>query len=204
MTIHRALAELKLIDAKITKLISEADPCGIYQKGKMIDNHIPEEEFKRRAQSGYDSVLDLISRKSQIKSSIVQANASTVVKIAGKEMTISEAIHAKGSIVFKKQFIDILKRKLAAAVAALNKQNEVVNKNVQAIIEVTFSKDNVKVDKNDIDAVRKPYMESNEFHLANPLEIEKKIADLEKEVQDFEMEVDATLSEINATTFIEV
>jgi hypothetical protein len=47
-------------------------------------------------------------------------------------------------------------------------------------------------------------MESNEWHLSDPLNIVDKIDALEKEVSEFETEVDATLSEINAITFIEI
>lgn len=204
MTIHRALAELKLIDAKIEKQISEIVPSGIYQKGKLINNYVKEEDFSISAKSKFDSVNDLIARKNAIKSAIVEANGITRVKVSEKEMTIADAINFKAVVKFKKKLIETLKARQQQAVAQLNQQNAIVEQNVQRILEATFGKENVKAGKDDVESVRKPYMEANEFHLFDPLKVAEKVEAMEKEVGDFEMEVDAVLSEINAVTFIEV
>lgn len=204
MTIHRALSELKLIDSKIEKQINEIVPSGIYQKGKLINNYVKEEDFSNSAKSKFDSVNDLIERKNAIKSAIVEANWITKVKISEKEMTIADAINFKSVVKFKKKLIETLKARQQQAVAQLNQQNTVVEQNVQRILEATFGKENVKAGKDDVESVRKPYMDANEFHLFDPLKVAEKVESMEKEVGDFEMEVDAVLSEINAVTFIEV
>jgi len=203
MTIHRALSELKLIDAKIEKQINEVLPSGILQKGKLVNGYIQETEFEKAAKSKYDSVNDLINRKNQIKSAIVAANGVTQVKVAEKQMTIADAINFKAVIKFKKKLIETLKQRHKQAVGELNKHNEAVNQNVQRILEATFGKENVKVGKEDVEAVRKPYLEANEFHLFDPLKVDETVEKLEKEVSEFEAEVDAVLSEINAITIIE-
>lgn len=204
MTIHRALSELKLIDSKIEKQINEIVPSGIYQKGKLINNYVKEEDFSTSAKSKFDSVNDLIARKNAIKSAIVEANGVTKVKVSEKEMTIADAINFKAAIKFKKKLIETLKARQQQAVAQLNQQNTIVEQNVQRILEATFGKENVKAGKDDVESVRKPYMEANEFHLFDPLKVAEKVEAIEKEVGDFEMEVDSVLSEINAVTFIEV
>lgn len=204
MTIHRALSELKLIDSKIEKQINEIVPSGIYQKGKLINNYVKEDDFSTSAKSKFDSVNDLIARKNAIKSAIVEANGVTKVKVSEKEMTIADAINFKAVVKFKKKLIETLKAKQQQAVAQLNQQNAVVEQNVQRILEATFGKENVKAGKDDVESVRKPYMDANEFHLFDPLKVAEKVEAMEKEVGDFEMEVDAVLSEINAVTFIEV
>lgn len=204
MTIHRALSELKLIDAKIEKQIGEIVPVGFYQKGKLIYNHITEVEFAAAAQSRFDSVTALIARKTAIKSAIVQANGVTKVSVAGKQMTIADAINAKAVVKFKKALIEKLKAGHRAALADLNKQNAIVEANVQRILEATFGKENVKVSESDMEAVRKPYMSANEFHLFDPLKVLAIVDEMEKDVSDFEAEVDAVLSEINAVTIIEI
>jgi len=204
MTIHRALSELKLIDSKIEKQINEIVPSGIYQKGKLINNYVKEEDFSTSAKSKFYSVNDLIARKNAIKSAIVEANGVTKVKVSEKEMTIADAINFKAVVKFKKKLIETLKARQQQAVAQLNQQNTVVEQNVQRILEATFGKENVKAGKDDVESVRKPYMDANEFHLFDPLKVAEKVEAMEKEVGDFEMEVDAVLSEINAVTFIEV
>lgn len=204
MTIHRALSELKLIDAKIEKQINEVVPSGIYQKGKLVNGYLTETDFENTAKSKFNSVTDLIARKNQIKSAIVNANGKTLVTIAGKEMVIADAINFKAVIKFKKKLIEVLKQRHKQAVGELNKNNEVVNQNVQKLLEFTFGKDNVKVTKDDIEAISKPYLEGNAFHLFDPLKVDETAERMETEVSNFEVEVDAVLSEINAVTFIEV
>jgi hypothetical protein len=119
-------------------------------------------------------------------------------------MTIADAITFKTNVALKKALLQRMKGIYTNSLAAMNKNNDLVEKNVQVLLEATFGKENVKVTATDMDAVRKPFMESNEFHLFDPLKIAEKIELLEKEIGDFEAEVDAVLSEINAITFIEV
>lgn len=204
ITIHRGLAELKLIDAKIEKQISEIEPTGFYQKDKLINNVIKLEDFEKSAQSKYDSVIDLIKRKNTIKSAIVKANNTTPVKVGTKTMSIADAINYKTAIQFKKKLADSLKAKQNKMIATVNNSNTIVEANVQKILEATFGKENVKAGKDDVESVRKPYMEANEFHLFDPIKVGSLVEQLELEVSEFEMEVDAALSEINAVTFIEV
>lgn len=204
MTIHRALAELKLIDSKIEKQIQEITPVGIYQKGKLINGHAQEDEFKLQAQSKYQSVIDLIDRKNKIKSAIVISNGVTQVSVSGASMTVADAINFKTVIKFKKALTEKLKLMYRQYLGQMNKNNETVEQNVQALLKAALGKDSVEASASDVEAIRKPYMEANEFMLFDPLKIEAKVEVSEKEVSDFEMEVDAVLSETNAVTFIEI
>jgi hypothetical protein len=204
MTIHRALSELKLMDSRISNQTRELEPCGIYQKGKLINNHIKEEDFAKKAQSLYQSVSDLITRKNKIKTAIVESNSITKVVIADREMSVADAINFKNIIKYKYDLLEVLSSKYKQSLAEMNRSNLTVENNVQRILEATFGKENVKVGKEDLDAVRKPYMESNEFHLFDPLKVLEKIEVLSKEIEEFKVEVDAVLSEINAITYIEI
>jgi hypothetical protein len=203
MTIHRGLAELKLIDAKIQKQIEQLVPSGWKQKDKKIFNFIDEDDFVKNAQSGYDAVLALIDRKNKIKCAIVRKNAETSVKVNDENMTIADAINFKTLVQFKKQLIVSMRQKHNKNLSDMEKANSTVDQNCQRVLEVTFGKDNVKVQSSDIEAVRKPFMEQNQFILVDPLKIVEKVDELEKAVMTFETEVDAVLSEINAITIIE-
>lgn len=203
MTIHRALAELKLIDSRIEKQISNFIPVSINQKNKLIAGHIKAEDFTTDVQSGYDSILSLIARKSKIKTSVVEANTRFLVKVGGVSMSIADAITNKANIEVKKIFLDKLVNNLESAVAAMNKNNDVTEKNAQILLENAFGRDNAKINPSDIESVQKPYLENNMFHLVNPLKIEDKIKQLGEEIENFETEVDAVLSEANAINFIE-
>ena len=49
--------------------------------------------------------MDLISRRNKIKSAIIMSNAKTVVEVAGKQMTVAEAIDKKSSIEYEKELL---------------------------------------------------------------------------------------------------
>ena len=204
ISIHRALAELKLIDARIEKQTLELIPTGVNQKGKLINGRIREEDFAQSAQAHLQSIHDLLARKQRLKSAIVEANSRTRVQVGPREMTIADAINFKVIVKQQRQLLDILKTRHAAAITDMEKKNALVEQNLQKVLEATFGKDNVKISKEDLDAVRKPFLEANEWHVYDPLKVEKIIEQLDKEVSEFEAEVDAVLSEINAITLIEV
>ena len=96
-SIHRALAELKLLDKRITKTIDNLKVI-TYKKGNKLEYNITEEEFKAVVEADMQSVKDLITRRKEIKEKIVKSNAETLVTIAGKEMTVAAAIERKESI----------------------------------------------------------------------------------------------------------
>lgn len=205
ITIHRALAELKLIDSKTVKAIQEIVPVGIYQKGNGKVNGVSaQEDFKKSAESKYQSVTDLIARKIKIKAAIVASNGSTSVTIGNQTMTVADAITAKELNKVKQVFIDSLKAQQKNVLANLNRNNDVVNNNIQVILEKSFGKDNVKAGKDDIEAIRKPFMDANEWLLFDPLSLSEKISSLDSELEEFQSEVDSVLSESNAVTFIEI
>lgn len=203
MTIHRALSELKLIDAKIEKAIASITPTGMHQKEKLVNGQVTQEQFAKDAQGYYDQALDLMRRKTAIKSAIVQSNGTAQVTVGGKQMSVADAINAKVIVKFKKRLIQYLQERSRSVVAGMNNNNSMVQQNLQKLLEVALGKDAVKADGADVQNIRKPYLEANEFHLFDPLKVDEKIKDLEKEIGDFEADVDAVLSESNAVTFIE-
>ena len=202
MTIHRGLSELKLIDSKVTKQLNELEPVGGYQKGKLINNRIKEEDFKNSAKSNWDSMTDLLKRKNKIKSLIVLSNASTKVKVGQIEMSVAEAITKKENIETYRTIIDTLKMKVKKVQGAVNDGNEKVKNNCQAVVIATLGKESQ--DTKQVADISKQFMDTNEIHIYDPIEIEKKIEELEKDYMEFKSEVDAVLSESNAITMIEI
>lgn len=204
ITIHRALSELKIIDSRIEKAISNIKPCGYLQKDKLVDRFYDKKDFDKDAKADFDSVVGLIDRKNKIKSAIVKANGATKVTIGGKKMTIADAISFRAVILLKKDFIASLTSKLNKAKEFIEKSNVSVDENALRLAEAAYGKDNVKVGDKDYDHITKPYIENNKFSLVDPLGVEKLVETLQEEVDNFETEVDATLSEINAITFIDI
>lgn len=207
MTIHRGLAELKLIDSKIEKQILQFEGLGIKQKDKPVRTNtvvVSQDDFENKAKSSYDSIMSLIKRKSEIKAAIVAINTETLVKINDVEMSIADAITHKSNISLIKQFIAKMKSNHTQVTGALNNNQNVTDTNLQKLLEASFGKDNTKVSKEDIDNISKPFLDNNTWTLVDPLKLSEKIESLDKGISAFEMEVDAALSEINAVTYIEI
>jgi len=204
MSIHKGLAELKLIDSKIEKKINALKATGVNQKGKLVDGVYQEKEFGDNAKAAYQSINDLIERKVSIKKAIVNINAKTKLKVAGKMMTIADAITFKSIVIQKKVLINNLNDGFNNSRANMEKNNEQVRDNALRLAEAALGKDNAAIGAKGTESITGPYLEANEARIVDPLKVETKIKELTKEVEDFQMEVDACLSEINAITFIEV
>jgi len=206
MTIHRALAELKLIDSKIEKAIASVEPTGVMQANKPVNGFYKKEDFETEAKAKFQSVVDLIERKNKIKSTIVAANGITQVEISGVKMTIADAINFKSVIVFKKNLIATLVKKHNAVKSKFTVENEKVNNVALENAKIMIGKqgdDRVKPTDEDVENIVEPFVKRNEFHLVDPLKVEELTEKLQNEVNNFEVEVDAVLSEINAITVIE-
>ncbi len=202
ISLHRALAELKLCDAKINKTALQQQALLIYREdGKGEEAR---KDFAKKAQSDYDSNIALIDRRQKIKTAIVKANAETMVTVGEKSMTISDAITLKFTIEAKKILIENLTKQHNQIKAELERANTQVEAAKQQVIIAAVGKDNVQTKAEDVKAIGEVYMKTNEFHLFDPIKITDKIEGLTNEYLDFCTNVDAALSEINATTFITV
>lgn len=201
MTIHRALTELKTLDARIHNAIDDGIFITANKRSNTKINGKTVEEHKSIIQGYYDKVTDLIERRNKIKSAIVDSNAKTYVDVAGSKMTVAQAIERKTSIQYEEIFLDRLKASYAQAVARVNRENEALPHKLETYLQsVLGNKDTAK--KEDIEYHTKSFMERNEYELIDPVSLKEKIDKLEEEIYNFKAEVDAVLSESNATTFI--
>ena len=171
MTIHRGLAELKLIDSRISQTIFSLSPTGIVQEGKLVDIHYKKEDFEKNAKSKFQSIQDLIDRKNRIKSAIVKANVITEVNVSGKIMTIADAINYKALIKTKKTLIEELDSEHRATKAKAEERNKKVEDNAMKLAEAALQKDNVRINDGDAIAITEPYIKRNMFHIVDPLGI---------------------------------
>lgn len=207
MTIHRGLAELKLIDLRIEKAINAMNPIGINQKDGKVNNFYTKEEFENEATGKYQSVKDLIDRKIKIKSAIVKINGLTEVTVSEKTMTIADAITYRTIIEMKRKLMDKINSSFTSNKAQLEKKNEEVKNVALTNAKIMIGKQDdgtVKATDDDVKAIVEPFIERNEFHFIDPLKAEKLVEKMGIEIDEWETEIDAVLSEINAITLIEI
>ena len=205
ISITEALNELKLYDSKITKAITNATICGAAKKSSDKIGVVKKEDFEDRAKASYQSATDLIANRNILKSAVVKSNAVTEVTIDDKIMTVAEAIERKNSIEYDETLLNEMKRQYANATATVDKENKKVDAKVDDLLTTLVGKDSdKKLNKEDQEAVEKPYREKNEFEFVDPLGLYDKIQALESDIDGFKSNVDTVLVLSNATTFIEI
>lgn len=128
MTIHKALAELKTMDARIAKAIHETPYVLAVKHSAEKINGMTVDNFKDKMRSGYQKATNLIARRDAMKRAVVLSNATTKVKIGDNEYTVAEAIEMKNhGMEFKS---DLLRQMNSAYTAA---QNELVRNGGEAL-----------------------------------------------------------------------
>ena len=138
MLVTEGLNELKTLDARIERAISDAKfIVDAKDSDKKVTPAQSKEDFKKKAQGSYDSIMDLIRRRETIKAAIVASNAVTEVEICGEKMTVAKAIETKTSIAYKKNLLYTMKRQLADAILSMNKKNAALEDKITKLVETS-------------------------------------------------------------------
>jgi hypothetical protein len=204
MSITQGLAELKLLDKRITKSLGYGvEWTQLRSKTKKVD----ENELKKVVQSEYQSYMDLVKRRDLIKRAIVLSNAQTQVTIGtGPKKwsgTVAEAIEHKSSLKYKKNLLDKMVRNVDSVDDEYKEAMETLEKRLDGLLTSELGKD-VKTNPDTITALRNSFMETNKVEVVDPMNVKKMAKELEEEIDSFESNVDWVLSEANGKTMIEV
>lgn len=205
MTVHKALAELKVLDSRITSAIRDASFVTAKKnnqdkvKGQTVD------QFAEKAKSNYDKVRDLIKRRNAIKDAVNESNANTLVSIAGKEYSVVKAIDKKNhGMDYYVQLRDMLAEQFAFHKKELETHNVSLQQKAERFVTDLMGNRESKVDSSTYDDAVRTYINSNTVEMIDPIGIENKIAELDKMINSFMPEVDAALSVSNALTTITI
>lgn len=206
MTVHKALAELKLLDDRINKAIAEGIYCVANKHSNDKINGIPLDEYTKAMQGRYDKAVDLINRRKAIKRAVVLSNATTKVKIADVEYTVAEAIEMKNhGVDFDQTLMNAMKRHYDMAQICINEKNgKDLEDRADQYVTAIYGQKEGKTNTADIEKVKQDFLTANSYELVDPLHVLDKIEDLEKKINDFMAEVDSALSVSNALTEITI
>ena len=199
MSITQALAELKLLDKRLSKHLDEPVWADVSTVSKPVDA----DKLKTRALSEYQSFMALVNRRDTIKRAIVLSNATTRVTIDKWQGTVAEAIEHKKSIQYKQNLLDVMKAQLLQVRANFEAQKSAVDTRLERLLQSELGKD-VKTNPETITALSTSFRNNNKVELVDPLDLAAKIATLESEIDSFETNVDWVLSEANGRTMISV
>lgn len=201
ITVTRALAQVKALNDRITRGIATSFVStvtgGKHETGKS------KEEVSTSLAANLQSVKALIATRVALKGAVVRSNAVTKVTIAGKEMTVAEAIERKTSIQFEEALLQTLKTQLTQQQAKAERANVLMQGRLDNLIQTAVGKDR-KVDEADLNAITGPFVSQNRSDVLDPSNLSNEIEELSKSIDAFREEVDYALSEVNAVTKITV
>lgn len=206
MTVHKALAELKLLDDRINKTICEGTYCIANKHSSEKVNGISIEEFKKVIQGSYDKARDLINRRKAIKRAVTLSNAKTKVTISGAEYTVAEAIEMKNhGILFDNKLAHAMSAQYNNAMIAIKENNgKDLEERADSYVTALYGNKEGKSNSAEIEKIRKEFIDNNSYELIDPINVLDEISLLEGYMDDFMAEVDSALSVSNALTEITI
>lgn len=206
MTIHKALAELKLLDNRIFASIVNGTFCVANKHSNDKIKGVSVEEYKDVMKGCYDKASDLINRRNAIKRAVVLSNATTKVTINGVEYTVAEAIEMKNhGVEFDEHMLKELQTQYNRAQAEILRQNgKELEERAEKYVIGAFGTKEGKVNTDEYEKARMQFIKANTYELVDPIGILDKINALEESINAFKAEVDAVLSVSNAITEIEI
>jgi len=203
ISVSRALAGVKLLDARISKEINNGKFVTSVTGKKTVTNaNLTKEDFDKYAKASKQSIEDLIKRRKAIKQKISLVNATTKVKIGVEEYFVAEAIERKQSINNDITYLNKLKQNLVNVENEINTKNNQMENKLDSLLSDKMGSEKSKTDE--VIEFQKSYRDLNETKIYDVIGIKEVIEKLENEIYEFQSNVDFALSEINATTFIEI
>ena len=198
MIITKALVELKLLDAKIRKVVRNP-MVKLQVNSKEVQQALPIGDVKAFLQSKEA----LMARRTSLKLAIMLSNAKTRVSINGEKMTVLEAIERKATIAYDKINLEVMSRALLRASETTTDHNRASQRTLDTLLNSAAGSGTL--DKATGEAITKNHNVLNEMTMVYgkkdlPAEIEK----LDESISNFEAEVDYVLSASNALTTIGV
>lgn len=210
MTVHKALAELKVMDSRIAKAIQEGSYVVANKHSNDKIKGMTITDYKEHMKACHNKVTDLINRRNAIKRAVVLSNAVTKVTVGDKEYTVAEAIEMKNhGMEFKSAYVRTMANQNAVAQSELIRHSgEAVEKEAEryvlAVIQAQPKDNKMSVDSDAMKKLRETYIENNTYDLIDPLNVTKLLQEMTDEIDAFNTDVDAALSVSNALTVIEI
>ena len=210
MTVHKALAELKIIDSRIENAISGGTYVVANKHSNTKIHGVTIDEFRTQMKSDFQKVTDLIARRNAIKRAVVASNAVTKVKIGDNEYTVATAIEMKNhGMEFKYTFKKRLEAQYAVAKNELDKNSgdpleKRAENYVLSVIQAQPKDSKMAVDSEAMKNLRAQYIKDNTYDIIDPIGVKDAIEQLDNEISSFITEVDAALSCSNALTVLDI
>ena len=206
MTIHKALSELKTLDARIGKAISGTSFVFANKHSNATVNGVKVSDVCDLIKSNYQSINDLMARRSAIKKAVMLSNAVTKVTIGGAEYTVAEAIEIKNNAIpmMKNLLTKMNLDKSNAATEARRGNGDNLETRADAYVKTLYENADMKNASDQIKKVREDFIASQTIEIVDPIGITDEMKKLEDKINAFVVDVDSALSVSNALTEIKI
>ena len=205
MTIHKALCELKTLDARIGGATADLELVVPNKHTNSKIGGIAIGEFAKQAIADFQSAKTLINRRNAIKQAVTRSNATTKVTIGGEEYTVAEAIDMKtNGIGYLQSLRDKLAKQLATAKKRCDMENDRLEDRADEYIRTLYGGSDLKNMGDEVKKVREDFIASQTFELVDPINADKELKALDDKIAEFLSDVDSALSVSNALTSVDV
>ena len=206
MTIHKALAELKVLDGRIEKETVAATFSVANKHSNTVINGVPIADFANQAKDDLKSIKTLINRRNAIKRAVTRSNASTKVTVGGKEYTVAEAIDMKNlGMNHLKYLCSLIENQYTSAKMKAERENgDKLEQRADTYIQSLYQNADKKNLSDEVKKMRDDFMASQTVEILDPIGSVKEAAALRDEIDAFMTDVDSALSVSNALTTVEV
>lgn len=206
MTIHKALAELKVLDSRIEKETSNACFSVANKHSNTVIKGIPIADFANQAKDALKSIRTLINRRNAIKRAVTRSNAVTKVSIGGKEYTVAEAIDMKNmGMEHLKYLCSLIESQFTSARMSADRENgDKLEQRADTYIQSLYQNADKKNLSDEVKKVRDDFMAAQTVEVLDPIGSSKVALELRDEIDAFMTDVDSALSVSNALTTVEV
>lgn len=206
MNIHKALCELKILDDRIHNAINTNNfVVAVNKTANQIDG-VPIEQYANNIKAANQKIQDLIARRSAIKRAVVLSNATTEITVAGRTMTVAEAIDERNNgIALRKSYLTALAANYHSAHCELERNSgENLQNKCEAYIQSLFGVSDNAVNPDAVAALKQDYMRTHEYMLVDPIGVLNAVSTQQEYCDNFFAEVDSALSTSNALTIINI
>lgn len=206
MTVHKALSELKTLDARIRKETAQLTFAAPNKHGNLKISGIPAKEYLETMRDKYRSVRTLINRRNAVKQALTNSNAATKVTIGDREYSVAEAIDMKNyGSAYLRSILNSMETQYGYAKARADDENgDKLDRRADAHVQAMYEGADMKNMSEEIRKTRENFIQSQTVEVVSPIDLEKEMTALRDEIDAFTVNVDAALSVSNALTTITV
>jgi hypothetical protein len=200
------LTEVKTLEARINKAISEGDFLGVVTGKSEVPvnrNFKTRKELEDSITAQFQSLSALVARRKAIKSAITKANTTVLVTVGNVEMTIAEAVDLKQTLWVRERLLNQLVQNVTQRGREVEQATKVLDEKIERYVTQLYGADK-KVDSAQTDEVKKAQYDQYGPVLVDPISSLAMINQLKADIDEVKLNLDFSLSEVNAKTTIEI